>query len=134
MSAEMDPTEVYLLFEGAKELAPKVMELWGADFWSESVQEANIRKGTLRGSIQATLESDYMWIVGTNLEYAPYVHDGTQPHMIMGNPWLSWPGADHPVRKVMHPGYGGNPWFNTAGETTTGRLEEYLNIAMEGLE
>ena len=36
-------------------------------------------------------------VVGTNVEYAVYVHEGTRPHVINGNPWLYWKGAAHPV-------------------------------------
>jgi hypothetical protein len=43
-------------------------------------------------------------LVGTNVEYAIFVHEGTRPHVIRGNPWLYWPGAAHPVRQVNHPG------------------------------
>lgn len=43
-------------------------------------------------------------IVGTNVEYAVYVHEGTRPHVIEGKPWLYWKGAAHPVRRVNHPG------------------------------
>lgn len=43
-------------------------------------------------------------LVGTNVEYAVFVHEGTRPHEIHGNPWLYWKGADHPVKMVNHPG------------------------------
>src|SRR5690242_18761686 len=43
--------------------------------------------GALRNSIQTTVESDMKATVGTPLEYAPYVHDGTR-HM-EGRPFLT---------------------------------------------
>jgi len=36
--------------------------------------------------------------------YPVGLEQGTKPHVIEGNPWLYWPGAAHPVRKVNHPG------------------------------
>lgn len=63
--------------------------------------------GRLRSSITWKLGSDFVGLyalVGTNVEYAVYVHEGTRPHDITGNPWLFWKGADHPVHVVHHPG------------------------------
>lgn len=41
---------------------------------------------------------------GESSAYAEFVHEGTAPHLIVGNPWLFWPGASHPVHEVHHPG------------------------------
>lgn len=48
--------------------------------------------------------------------YARFVHDGTRPHRIVPRTRraLAWPGADHPVRAVNHPGYRGNPFLTDA--------------------
>jgi len=137
MTAEMDKTEVDVMFEGALEVGQKALEYLALDYWSVSVENANIKTGTLRGSIQYDQQDDNTWTVGTNLEYASYVHEGTSPHLILPTNWdgyLWWEGADHPVRYVEHPGYAGNPWFDTAIEITEGRLDEYLEMAMEDLK
>jgi hypothetical protein len=131
MGAEINDADIQLVFEGMKEIGLRAMVLMGSDFEAEAVQEAPIKTGNLRSSIQATTKDDYMWIVGTNLEYAPYVHEGTEPHVIEGNPWLYWPGAEHPVRKVNHPGTEANPFFDRATDTVEGRLDEYIQMAME---
>lgn len=63
--------------------------------------------GTLRSSITWKMGADALGLyalVGTNVVYAIFVHEGTRPHVINGNPWLYWKGAAHPVRKVNHPG------------------------------
>jgi hypothetical protein len=53
MGAELDRSDVDLLFEDIKTVGSKVIEYLAIDFWSISVEEAPIAKGTLRGSIHA---------------------------------------------------------------------------------
>jgi len=43
--------------------------------------------------------------------YALFIILGTDPYIIEGNPWLFWPGAAHPVRKVHHPGIKADNYF-----------------------
>ena len=38
------------------------------------------------------------------VDYGIYLEKGTSPHIIVGNPYLYWQGASHPVRRVNHPG------------------------------
>ena len=129
MGMEINNGEVQLMFEGAKGVPEKALEYLAMDYWAVSVENANIKTGNLRSSIQAEGGGNE-WIVGTDLEYAPFVHEGTAPHVIEGNPYLYWEGAEHPVRRVQHPGYEGNPWFDTALEIIEGRLDEYLEMAI----
>ena len=51
-------------------------------------------------------------------EYATFVENGTRPHLIVGNPWLSfvWKGVRVFFRRVNHPGtkpyaFGGDAYF-----------------------
>lgn len=55
-------------------------------------------------------------VIGTNLDYARMVSEGTRPHRIAAAPGkaLSWPGAAHPVRAVNHPGTRPNPYVEEA--------------------
>jgi len=135
MSMELDRSEIDLFFEGAREIGAKALEYMAMDFWGVSVEKANIRRGTLRDSIQAEQQSDDVWTVGTNLEYASYVHEGTDPHEIfpLGKQALYWEGASHPVKSVYHPGYEGNPWFDTAADIIEERMDEYLEMAIGDL-
>jgi hypothetical protein len=43
---------------------------------------------------------------GPGIGYARYIEYGTRPHLILPNikGALYWPGAQHPVRRVYHPG------------------------------
>jgi hypothetical protein len=43
--------------------------------------------------------------------YALFVVLGTKPHVIEGNPYLYWPGADHSVKRVNHPGTKAQPYI-----------------------
>ena len=50
--------------------------------------------------------------------YAIYVILGTSPHEIFPKSAgaLFWPGADHPVPSVLHPGTAPNPYFDHGAE------------------
>jgi HK97 gp10 family phage protein len=80
---------------------------------------APVRTGTLRRSITGQVSGGGATVVGrvgTSLKYAPYVHEGTAPHVIVpvSRKALYWPGAAHPVRRVNHPGTRPNPFLRKA--------------------
>lgn len=57
------------------------------------------------------------WIqVGTNVEYADAVENGSAAHVIVPRnaKALFWPGAAHPVPKVQHPGTPAKPFMRPA--------------------
>ena len=66
----------------------------------------NYDTGKLTSSIAERTTGEMERTVGPWLDedYPYYVEKGTGPHVIEGNPWLYWSGADHPVRRVNHPG------------------------------
>lgn len=90
----------------------------------------NVQSGRLRASIRSTIEKDGAGLVakvGTNVEYARYVEEGTPPHKITPRreriaryaeqgrrPALFWPGAPHPVFSVDHPGTRAKPYLRPA--------------------
>lgn len=126
MSADLNQSELDNLFEGLKEVGSRIIEYLALDFWSMSVEEAPIDKGTLRGSIQANQADDLSWVVGTNLEYAVLVHEGypsfwlDSPVNIDGN----W------VYIKEHPGYGGDPFFDRTMDSVEAKIDTYLDLAM----
>src|SRR5579871_5492968 len=63
------------------------------------------RTGFLVQSFRAEL-TPFMLRWFPTASYAPFVEFGTKPHTIVAKnaQALYWPGADHPVRKVNHPG------------------------------
>lgn len=93
---------------------------------------APVDTGDLRISI-TTDGGGLSYEVGTNLEYAEYIEEGTSPHTITGNDYLYWEGADHPVRSVNHPGNRAYLYMETAFNTQTEDLEDRISDIIEGL-
>lgn len=119
----MDRSEYDDTVSKFEELGPAIISNMAADFDAEATEEAPIRHGGLRGSIQAGIRQldDFNWMVGSNLEYAPPVHDGH----------LTRPAIKHPERSKGQHWVEGNPFFDRAGETVSGRLDEYEEMAKE---
>jgi len=146
MGANVDSQEVLDLFDEFTKVASNSLEFMSMDFWEISTEKANIDKGTLRGSIQADKQNDYQWIVGTNLEYAADVHDGTPPHEIKAKSGKalgpititgSYLGVSQSgkafFRVVHHPGYKGNPFFDDSLEIIENQLNDYVGMAMKAI-
>lgn len=88
----------------------------------------NVRTGRLRASIRHQLDRDERGLVariGSNVEYARYVEEGTKdnpPGRIMAGAFtgrsrkraLHWKGARHPVVAVNHPGNRAYPYLRPA--------------------
>lgn len=79
----------------------------------EQQAQAGIVTGTLRGSIHvAEIVTTGMTVRartatgGEASEYAIYHHEGTRAHWIIATTAnaLWWPGAEHPVQAIAHPG------------------------------
>ncbi len=53
-----------------------------------------------------------------SVKYARWVEEGTLPHVILprNKKALFWPGADHPVRMVNHPGTKARPYLVPASQ------------------
>lgn len=79
-----------------------------------------VDEGRLRASITHT--TPRLSITGpsvqvySDVEYALFVHEGTSPHEITGNPLLAWNGDDGPAfaRSVQHPGTKAQPYLRDA--------------------
>lgn len=79
----------------------------------------NVQTGRLRASIRSQLDRDHRGLVariGSNVEYARYVEEGTGPHRIVPRvkKALHWKGAAHPVLAVNHPGSRAKPYLRPA--------------------
>lgn len=96
---------------------------WGMDsVMSDCVSTAKslvpVKTTILQGSIQMRPAVDLGdRIVGYwgsyAVKYARWVEEGTGPHVILprNKKALFWPGADHPVRMVNHPGTRSRPYL-----------------------
>lgn len=90
--------------------------------------ETPVKRGTLRRSITSRVDSPTRGVVGTNLRYAVYVHEGTRPHVItpVTKRALFWTGAAHPVKRVQHPGTRANPFLVRGVERARHDIERAL--------
>lgn len=77
--------------------------------------------------------SDTEASIKTPAEYASYVNDGTDPYVIepVSAQALYWDGADHPVKRVHHPGITGRHFVEDSIDDVEGRLEGYFLRALE---
>ena len=74
----------------------------------------NVDTGRLKGSITTNIIGQFNGEVGTNVKYAEIIELGSRPHIINGNPYLYWEGAEHPVKQVNHPGTKAYPYMEPA--------------------
>ncbi|MEV8033896.1 hypothetical protein [Streptomyces sp. NPDC086182] len=74
------------------------------------------RTGRLRDSLRAEVHDKVLRVGSLDCNYATDVEMGTSPHVILprNKKALYWPGADHPVRKVNHPGTAPMPYLRPA--------------------
>lgn len=77
---------------------------------------------------------------GPNVYYAVYVHEGTRPHVILPKfkEALFWEGAEHPVKRVNHPGTKPNPFtekiLRESKKDITELFEDAIRLIKERLE
>ena len=90
-----------------------------------SNQMVNVQSGQLRSSIKHEIKhfpTTMSLYVGSNVEYAKYVHDGTSPHVIRARPGgvLAFPKGGRTVfaTYVNHPGTSPRPFLTTAMRET----------------
>lgn len=84
-----------------------------------AVRLCPVDQGRLRSSIRWSMNIDgrgVFGLVGTDVSYAIFVHEGTKPHTIVpiNKRVLFWTGASHPVKRVRHPGTRPRPFLRDA--------------------
>lgn len=100
---------------------------------SDAKRLAPVDTGNLRKSIEARQVSPSKYVIGTPLEYAPYVEYGTGPHLITSNgedpltfkvdgQWIS-------KHQIDHPGTPAQPYLRPALNANRDALPD--NIAAE---
>lgn len=74
------------------------------------------RSGRLHDSLRAECHDKVLRVGSLDCNYATDVEMGTAAHVILprNKKALSWPDADHPVRKVNHPGTAPYPYLRPA--------------------
>lgn len=99
----------------------------------ENIKEAApVVTGNLQGATSIDNLSDYQKRIFVDegiAPYAIYVIKGTQPHDIypVNAKALYWPGADHPVKVVHHPGTEANDYFSTGVENARPAIDTAIN-------
>lgn len=106
--------------------------------WGNVRKESPVDHGRLAGSWQLQQDGkDYH--IYSNVEYALNVHEGTGIHGPKGQPIeilpkykkaLYWPGASHPVSRVLHPGQKPNKFADRALSKTESRTGEFIDRAI----
>ena len=97
------------------------------------VKEASpVITGNLQGATSIDNLSDYekrIFVDEGIAPYAIYVIKGTRPHDIypVNAKALYWPGADHPVKVVHHPGTEANDYFTTGVENARPEIDAAIN-------
>ncbi len=90
------------------------------------------RTGFLVQSFRAELTPGILrWF--PTASYAPYVEFGTKPHVIepKDKKALYWPGAEHPVRRVNHPGTKANDFMGRIVRTAQEDINEQFATALQ---
>jgi len=105
---------------------------------SQAVLAKNTTKGTvpwrtgfLVQSFRAELTTGMLrWF--PTASYAPFLEFGTRPHVIEAKDKkaLFWPGADHPVRKVNHPGTAANDFMGRIVNTSQSEIDTTFETAL----
>lgn len=74
------------------------------------------KSGRLADSLIAEVRGGVLRVGSTDVNYSTDVELGTAPHVINAKPGsaLYWPGADHPVKRVNHPGTRPYPYLRPA--------------------
>lgn len=81
--------------------------------------ETPVSTGRLRSGFRIKVRG-LQGTIFNRVKYALFVHEGTEPHIILPviKKALWWKGADHPVKKVNHPGTASNPFMERALKKT----------------
>ena len=122
------------------EAAPKILEMIGikAEKYAkalcpvgtvESTGKKGYRGGTLRNSITHQIDDDTV-LVGTNVEYAPYVELGTGPNF---TPPPEWESFDTPKGSGVGHGYvKPRPYLRPAIEEHRAEYEQIIKSELGG--
>ena len=103
------------------------------------MRNSPVDHGLLKSWFLDSLSSDEA-VIKSPAEYAQWVNDGTRPYtitpkgqgtyiagrQITSGSALWWPGADHPVRVVHHPGIKGRHFVEDSLADVNGRLDGYF--------
>jgi len=132
LNNKIDPSKYDKAIRTTMTLAVK-----GVKEYAQSI--APYKTGTLRRSIQfQVLNNGLQGIVYQDANiasYGGYVEMGTRAHEItpINKRALFWPGADHPMKSVQHPGTKPQPYMQPAYEGKKDWVLQTFNDAIKNL-
>lgn len=136
---EADTSALEEFGEAGVRVIRRAVELTAVDLWGNVQEEAPKITTRLAGSWFLEQRGED-WIIATNVHYAPYVHEGTDPYTIepVSARALRFEIAGDVIfaKRVEHPGISANPFTDRAVQRTEARLQEFAEIAVqeEGLQ
>lgn len=122
------------LSSAIKDAAFKALYIGAEGIMTKAIDAAPIRTGTLRRSHTVTPQRSRMAVsISANTPYAEPVHEGYGPFEIVprAKKALYWKGAKYPVKRVHHPGYGGNPWLKRTVEANMDKVGRYVLLRVK---
>jgi hypothetical protein len=117
------------LKEMPKETITRGLQLTAQDLINNLMQNSPVDHGLLK-QWAVTSQTDNEIIIQSPAEYAVYQNYGTNPYIIQpkNRKALFWPGAEHPVKMVHHPGIKGKHFVEDSIEATQTRIQEFFTI------
>lgn len=128
--------------EWAESPARKLLDTWRFYVEREAKGNSPVWRGHLRRSITSARTGTGLNLdaeVGTNLDYAPYVHFGTDPHfptLSEIGPWARSKGIDPYVvaLSISQRGTKPQPFLTDAADAAQVRLPAWLTAAAQAIE
>ena len=117
------------------EVVDQAVEKTALEVERSAKQNAPVDTGTLRSSIQTAPAGVAEYLVGTNIEYAPDVEFGTDPHVITPDEAdaLAFEGSDGELvftQRVEHPGTPAQPFLRPAVDEHESTLTRNIAAAI----
>ena len=129
-ACQFDTDEMLKIVSREMEKCAYKIERTSKELVPEEYEEST---GDLRRSIETHKLSQLEFKVGTNVEYALYIEEGTTPHIINGDPILHWNrnGVDYYATSVYHTGNKAYKFMEKAMITHADDLEERIAKALK---
>ena len=144
---ELDTSPIGKLGSMPSEAIPKALSYAAQDMTRFLMQNSPVDHGLLKQWFIESLDDEEAHIKSP-AAYAVYQDQGTKPHMIYprgvatyhagrkltSGSALWWPGADHPVRAVHHPGFPGKHFVEKSFNELQPRVPGYFLKALEEVQ
>lgn len=123
---------IELFIDGLEEDVIRGLDFVLQNIENEAKERCPVDDGTLRASITHQIEG-YTGVVGTNVEYAPYVHEGTGIYAKngKGRQQVPWVYHDADGNFYSTSGQMPNPFLRDAVDALQGQL---IELAREGMQ